>query len=217
MLEMFDKTMQDMALSALSGSGTEVILKGRVKEVTGTTITVAKDLGGGVISTETISCGMCVWAAGNSPLPISLDLIKQQPETAACKAGRILVDPWQRMVGVPDGSVFSIGDCCSYEEGPLPQTAQVAGQQGAYVARLLNREADVAEEDLDGYAYGYDVQREIERGVKERDPVAMALAQRTVPMAKPFEFLSFGILAYIGNSKALAQVFLFLPCSALSS
>ena len=33
-----------------------------------------------------------------------------------------------------------------------------------------------------------------------------AMLKRKVPIVRPFEFLSFGILAYVGGSKALAQV-----------
>ena len=36
------------------------------------------------------------------------------------------------------------GDCAETEEGPLPQTAQVAAQQGAFVAHLLNDEINRA-------------------------------------------------------------------------
>ena len=35
--------------------------------------------------------------------------------------------------------IIALGDCSRLWGDPLPPTAQVAGQQGAYAARLLNR------------------------------------------------------------------------------
>jgi NADH dehydrogenase FAD-containing subunit len=60
--------------------------------------------------------------------------------------GRIPVDKWLRVVGTPSGNVLAMGDAAvTVGDGTtiLPQTAQVAAQQGAYVARLLNRGFDL--------------------------------------------------------------------------
>ena len=42
-------------------------------------------------------------------------------------------------------NVSCIGDCAAFETSPLPQTAQVASQQGKYVAKFLNEKAKVRE------------------------------------------------------------------------
>lgn len=72
-------------------------------------------------------------------------LLDQLPDSARSPDGRIKVDKWLRPP-MPDddpsllGSVIVIGDAASAvdDDGDLlPQTAQVAGQQGAYVARML--------------------------------------------------------------------------------
>ena len=132
-LETFDKTMQDMALKSLENSGVEVILNARVTAVlanelsfvqgavTGSTETLSGEGGGGgggSSGTETLPYGVCVWACGNSPRPLSRDLIQDHQASGSGRAGnRILVDPWLRMVGVLDGSVFALGDCAEGEEG----------------------------------------------------------------------------------------------------
>ena len=77
--------------------------------------------------------------------------------------------------------------------------AQVAAQQGAFVAHLLNDDAPPAE-------YGVKVREALEEGVRDGDEVARAVAQSEARLARPFEFLSLGILAYVGNRKAIAQV-----------
>ncbi|EFN58862.1 hypothetical protein CHLNCDRAFT_140737 [Chlorella variabilis] len=41
----------------------------------------------------------------------------------------------------PVGNVYALGDCCANPDTPLPALAQVAEQQGKYLARCLNEEA----------------------------------------------------------------------------
>ena len=63
--------------------------------------------------------------------------------------GRIAVDPWLRPIGKGNGNIYGnsilvVGDSSLIVSGeeskiPLPQSAQVAAQQGAYAARLFNR------------------------------------------------------------------------------
>jgi len=70
---------------------------------------------------------------------------------------------------------------------------QVAAQQGAYVARLLNR--------------GYDLR--VGPVPTFRDP--SALDRALLPLvrgfeARPFSFLNLGLLAYIGGGEAISQV-----------
>ena len=52
------------------------------------------------------------------------------------RSGRIEVDPYLRVVG--EDRVFALGDCAADAERPLPPTASVAEQQGAYLARCFN-------------------------------------------------------------------------------
>jgi NADH:quinone reductase (non-electrogenic) len=80
-----------------------------------------------------IAAGLVIWAGGNAMVPLIHRLrVEQDPR------GRIRVDDHLRVAG-HDG-VYALGDCaCSGEPG-LPATAQVAQQQGKYLARALRRE-----------------------------------------------------------------------------
>ena len=40
--------------------------------------------------------------------------------------------------GVPVDDIFALGDCCANMNAPLPALAQVAEQQGKYLAKVLN-------------------------------------------------------------------------------
>lgn len=89
---------------------------------------------------EQLPYGFCVWAAGVGPTPLVQDLVKlvpQQAEVQAQARGRVATDGWLRVRGC-DG-LYCIGDCNFVEESPLPATAQVASQQGAYLGRLLSK------------------------------------------------------------------------------
>lgn len=75
---------------------------------------------------------------------------------------------------------------------PLPPTAQVAAQQGAYMARLLNRCYELRQEGPPRVPS--DVHLEC---------VGKARGQTEAP---PFRFFNMGQLAYLGEEKAVAEV-----------
>jgi NADH dehydrogenase FAD-containing subunit len=85
---------------------------------------------------------------------------------------KLTVDPWLRVKGVKN--VFGLGDCSIIEGGALPATAQVAGQQGAYLGRLLSKALDPA---------------------REEGPIWQGDGRKIM---HPFSFLSLGAMAYIG-------------------
>ncbi|KAL3919367.1 MAG: hypothetical protein SGARI_007226, partial [Bacillariaceae sp.] len=81
------------------------------------------------------------------------------------------------------------------EESPLPQTAQVAGQQGAFAARMLNRR--------------YDLTQTPPCLPDPGDEISLLrswLVARGLDTAAEFQFLNLGYLAYVGGGEALNQV-----------
>lgn len=99
------------------------------------------------------------------------------------------MDPWLRVHGTT--SVWALGDCAYCLA--LPATAQVASQQGGYLARLFSRNYDLSKKapTLIGGKVGLG------------QNIAWGDASKSAPS---FRFLNLGILAYLGNSEALAQV-----------
>ncbi|GMH84267.1 hypothetical protein TL16_g09872 [Triparma laevis f. inornata] len=116
---------------------TELMLQSGVREITKSTIILNDD--------HEVPYGLSVWAAGNGPMPFTLNLIKTlQPEQQTLQSiarGRIAVDPWLRVIG-SDGSLISLGDCACNVDDVLPGTAQVAGQQGEWLGKMFRREYD---------------------------------------------------------------------------
>ncbi|KIJ62218.1 hypothetical protein HYDPIDRAFT_30483 [Hydnomerulius pinastri MD-312] len=109
-----------------------------------------------------------------------------------------------RIMGTP--SIFVIGDCTSASYAP---TAQVASQQGVYLARMLKLIAkrDALENKLqlltNANVEGEDVTDEATAEVES--------IKRNIERIKlkPFHYSQQGPLAYIGSDKAIADVPIF--------
>lgn len=176
----------------------EVLLQAGVKEVTSDSILLADG--------RFIRYGLSVWAAGNGPVPLVLDLTKRIAEQSALQGtarGRLVVDPWLRVKGTgsssSSSSVWSLGDCAMVDGETYPATAQVAAQQGAFLARLFSRNYDLASSPPRILAGADKV------GIEQT--LSSLLGRKgTGDYPKAFQFLDLGILAYLGDSKALAQV-----------
>lgn len=81
-----------------------------------------------------ISFGLLVWATGNAPT----DFVKGLP-LPRDGAGRLLVGPDLKAKG--EDAIYALGDCSLIEGAPLPATAQVAEQQGRYLAKAFRLRA----------------------------------------------------------------------------
>lgn len=180
---------------------TELLLESSVQEV-GEDNILLKD-------GRTIPYGLAVWAAGNGPIPLTLGLIDslgpEQYRSQGEARGRLAVDPWLRVIG-GEGRILSFGDCSFMTTNPLPATAQVASQQGEFLAKMLNKQYDVSPERIKpGIFPGPTVVRG-KTQVRLSDFVANLAISNNKGFAKPFQFLNLGILAYTGGGSALAQV-----------
>ena len=88
---------------------------------------------------EEFGCHTVLWAAGVRPSPLTA-LLAKATGTELQKDGRIPVGADMTLPDHPE--VFVIGDMASYagpEGRPLPALAPVAMQQGAFVARVIER------------------------------------------------------------------------------
>ena len=77
-----------------------------------------------------LSYGLLLWSTGNGPTPLAVNLRFQKT-----RFHRLIVDDHFRIPGT-DG-IYAIGDCAAIQNSPLPETAQVAQQEGKYLARSL--------------------------------------------------------------------------------
>lgn len=180
---------------------TELFLDSSVKEVTPLKI----DLTSG----QEIPYGIAVWAAGNGPIPLTLQLIDALGDAQAAEQdvarGRIAVDPWMRAVG-GRGEILAFGDCACSVTQQLPATAQVASQQGEYLANIMNRKYQLSPEMSQGIFPPPTKDPEKTKTAVSDAIANFATSNKDGEYAKPFQFLNLGILAYTGGGSALAQV-----------
>jgi len=89
---------------------------------------------------DSVPFGLMVWSAGNKQTSLTQSLptsaVKKHPGN-----GRIVIDGSLRVLspeGQPLTGVYALGDCAGDAAKPLPGLAQVASQQGAFLAKMLN-------------------------------------------------------------------------------
>lgn len=216
----FDKSLQNAAIEQLTRTATvknqndldifpeffdltELLLDSGVAEVKEDVIVLSNG--------DEIPYGVSVWAAGNGPLPITLHTIdalgelgNEQLDAQPTARGRIAVDPWLRALG-GQGKIFALGDCSVNIDAPLPATAQVASQQGEYLARIFSRC------DLNAkFSTVENIMLPPKKALEDREEsLAEKIAGFAInddEIAAPFQFLNLGILAYTGGGSALAQL-----------
>jgi NADH dehydrogenase FAD-containing subunit len=179
---------------------TELLLDSSVKEVTENKIYLNDG--------SEIPYGLSVWAAGNGPIPLTLQLIEalgeEQAKEQDTARGRVAIDPWMRTIG-SHGKILAFGDCTAISKGQLPATAQVASQQGEYLAKMMNRKFDLSPEMSEEGIFPPPVRVPAQTESSLSD-VLTNFATNNDEFAKPFQFLNLGILAYTGGGSALAQV-----------
>jgi NADH dehydrogenase FAD-containing subunit len=121
----FDEALAEYTLGHFGREGIEVRTGAKVKEVRQDGVELQE---GGFLA-----CGLVLWAGGNAPVPFVKSLgLPLSPR------GRLLVDDHLRLPAQP--RAYALGDCAATPEPPLPATAQVAQQQGEYLAKSLDRE-----------------------------------------------------------------------------
>lgn len=128
----YDANLSTAATKMLERMGVEVLTNANVIDVAETGVTTREGDHTTFIPTRTT-----LWAVGVRGAPLGRALARATGAQMD-RSGRIVVDPDLSIPGNP--SIFVIGDLAyfAHQDGkPLPGLAQVAIQQGKYVARLI--------------------------------------------------------------------------------
>lgn len=201
-LPMFSKQLIDYTESSFKEEHIDIRTKTMVKNVTDKTIEAAITLPDGSKKTEEIPYGLLVWATGNAVRPVVKDLMSQIPAQKDERRG-LKVNEYLVVKGAEN--VWAIGDCAIANYAP---TAQVAAQEGAFLARLFNTMAktDEIEQDLRELS-----EKQATAKADERNQVLDQITERQKQLRRtkqvgPFQYSHQGSLAYIGAEKAVADV-----------
>jgi len=190
---MFSKQLIDYTESTFKQSKINILTKTMVKEVKEKTVVMQMP----DKSIQEVPYGMLVWAGGNKARDVSIELMSKFPSVQTNKRG-ISVDDHLIMKGT-DGTIFAIGDCTSSQYAP---TAQVASQQGAYLARVLKQMAkrDNLQDEISSL-------KSQDGGEGRKDEVDKYERQlEKASKLRPFHYSHQGSLAYIGSDKAIADL-----------
>jgi NADH:ubiquinone reductase (non-electrogenic) len=200
-LPMFSKQLIDYTESTFKEEKITIKTKTAVKKVTDRTVEAEATGPDGKKTTEIFPYGLLVWATGNAVRPVVKDLMSQIPAQKDSRRG-LAVNEYLVVQGTKD--IWATGDCAVAGYAP---TAQVASQEGAFLARLFNTMAksEAIESKISALSQTLNLQpgdaaavaNEIELHEKQL---------RRIKDIKPFHYTHQGSLAYIGSERAVADV-----------
>ncbi|MCJ1401208.1 NADH:ubiquinone oxidoreductase [Xylographa trunciseda] len=202
-LQSFSKQLIDYTESTFKEESITIRTKTMVKNVTDKYIEAEYTKPDGTKAIDKIPYGLLVWATGNAVRPVIKDLMSQIPAQKDSRRG-LSVNEYLVVNGTEN--VWAVGDCAIANYAP---TAQVASQEGAFLARLFNSLAkteDINSElarlsDAQAKAPNTEARNDIFAEIK-----ALHKSLRRVKQIGPFEYSHQGSLAYIGSDKAVADV-----------
>lgn len=131
-LPMFSQQLIDYTESTFKEESISIRTNTMVKKVNEKTIDAEFKRSDGTIEKESIPYGLLVWATGNAVRPLVKDLMSQIPAQKDSKRG-LAVNEYLVVNGTEN--IWAVGDCAIANYAP---TAQVASQEGAFLARMFN-------------------------------------------------------------------------------
>ncbi|EPS39188.1 hypothetical protein H072_7025 [Dactylellina haptotyla CBS 200.50] len=202
-LPMFSKALIEYTEKTFKDENISVRTKTMVKKVTDKNIDVEVTQPDGTKVKESIDYGLLVWATGNAVRNVVRDLMNQLPPQKNSRRGLVVNDYL-----VVDGTegIWALGDCSATKYAP---TAQVASQQGNFLARLFNSMAKTQAIEEDLYNLDQQMQAATNEDEKARLNAEINLKGRSMSKIKqlsPFEYSHQGSLAYIGADRAVADL-----------
>jgi NADH:ubiquinone reductase (non-electrogenic) len=202
-LPMFSKQLIDYTEKTFKEETITIRTKTMVKNVTDKYIEAESNGPDGKKVLERIPYGLLVWATGNALRPLVKDLINQIPAQKDSRRG-LAVNEYLVVKGTEN--VWAVGDCAVANYAP---TAQVAAQEGAFLARMFNNMAKTQE--IDAQLAELSLAQEKAPGKEARDKIFNEIKElqkrlRRVKQIGPFEYSHQGSLAYIGSEKAVADI-----------
>lgn len=189
-LSMFHPRLIEYTKEVFKSQGLNLRVDTMVKEVDDKNVYATHREPNGQTENVVIPYGTLVWAGGNAQRDLTKSLASKIIEQKTARRG-LLVDDYMKLDG--DDSIYALGDCTFTAN---PPTAQVAHQQGCFLADHFNRLSKI--DDLNYSIAKATDENELKKLHKRLD--------RVMKMDKPFEYIHQGALAYIGSERAVADL-----------
>lgn len=184
-LNMFDKKLIDYTQKFLINEDVDLKLDTLVKRVTPDAV-YASCKGKEV----EYPYGVLIWSTGIKPQKLTMDIMKKL-DVQTDRRG-LLIDDKLRLLGAED-SVFGIGDC-TFHPGWVP-TAQVAHQEGEYLAKYLKKLHEIDQ-----------LKWKMEQpGCPDKESLKIKI-EKIESNLVDFQYHHKGTLAYIGDDKAIIDL-----------
>lgn len=201
-LPMFSKQLIEYTESAFKEEHITILTKTAVKRVNDKTIEAEVTMPDGTKKLEIMPYGLLVWATGNAVRGVVKDLMAQIPAQKDARRG-LNVNEYLVVNGTEN--IWAVGDCAVANYAP---TAQVAAQEGAFLAQLFNTMAKTDAIEAEMKELGT---RQATAKGDDRDLILDEIKERQKQLRRikqvgPFHYSHQGSLAYIGAEKAVADV-----------
>ncbi|KAI0999378.1 External alternative NADH-ubiquinone oxidoreductase [Podosphaera aphanis] len=200
-LPMFSKQLIDYTESTFKEEKITIKTKTMVKRITEKTVEAEATGPDGKKTLEIMPYGLLVWATGNAVRPVVRDLMSRIPAQQDSRRG-LAVNEYLVVQGTKD--MWAIGDCAVAGYAP---TAQVAGQEGTFLARLFNTMAksEAIETQISELSSSLNLKPGNTAEVAEQIKI-LEKRLRRIKDIKPFNYTHQGSLAYIGRERAVADL-----------
>lgn len=181
-LPSFDRTLVEYVVKKFRESRSiNVLTQSMVTEIKEDYI-VIKETNGNI---RHIPYGFLLWVAGNAPRPIVKDLMRKLGKEYQPNPRGLNINGHLKVKGTND--IFAIGDASASTFAP---TAQVASQQGYYLARLMNKFSEELHQDINNRKQG----------------LSTNLVDSKLNDLNKFDYKHWGSLAYVGDNRAIAEL-----------
>jgi NADH:ubiquinone reductase (non-electrogenic) len=200
---MFSKQLIEYTESTFKEEHITIRTKTMVKNVTDKYIEAESTGPDGKKVLEKMPYGLLVWATGNALRPVVKDLMMQIPAQKDSRRG-LAVNEYLVVNGTEN--IWAVGDCAITNYAP---TAQVASQEGSFLARLFNTMAktDAIEKKLSDLSVEQSTAKDDKaRNVVFEEIKDLQKALRRIKTIGPFQYSHQGSLAYIGKDRAVADI-----------
>ncbi|KAK2604872.1 hypothetical protein N8I77_007765 [Diaporthe amygdali] len=200
-LPSFSKQLIDYTESTFKEEKIDIRTKTMVKNVTDKYVEAEAVGPDGKKERVRFPYGLLVWATGNAVRPIVKDLMTGIVAQKDSRRG-LAVNEYLVVQGARD--IWAVGDCAVAGYAP---TAQVASQEGTFLAKLFNNMAKTEELETKIRELSSSLNLKPGNAAESSKQIEDYERQlRRIKDIKPFHYSHQGSLAYIGSEKAVADV-----------